>query len=55
MTEQELKLVQQKINNVKSVCFLVETRPGESRESDAGQEEAAVEASADELGEGGQC
>ena len=53
MTEQELESVQQKINNVKSVRFL--TRPGESGESDAGQEESAVEASADKLGEGGQC
>ena len=53
MMEQELESVQQKINNVKSVHFL--TRPGESGESDAGQEESAVEASADKLGEGGQC
>ena len=53
MMEQELESVQQKINNVKSVHFL--TWPEESRESDAGQEESAVEASADELGEGGQC
>mgnify|MGYP006149144829 FL=1 len=30
-------------------------QPGESGESDAGQEESAVEASADEKGEGGQC
>ena len=35
------------------VHFLM--RPGESGESDAGQEESAVEASADKLGEGGQC
>ena len=62
MTEQEIKSVQQKINSVKSVCFLGEMQPGESGEADvvantgiAGQEESAVEASADELGEGGQC
>ena len=53
MTEQELESVQQKINNVKSVRFV--TRPGESGESDAGQEESVVELSADELGEVGQC
>ena len=53
MTEQEIKSVQQKINSVKNVCFLGET--GEARESyvvantaKAGQEESAVEASADE-------
>ena len=43
-------------------CFLGETWQGELGEADvvantgiAGQEESAVEASADKLGEGGQC
>ena len=54
--------MQQKINSVKSVHFWGGTWLGECGEADvmasidkAGQEEAAEEASADELGEGGQC
>ena len=46
MTEQELESVQQKINNVKSVHFLMLL--GKYGKSDAGQRESAVEASADE-------
>ena len=60
--EQEIKSMQQKINSVKSVHFWGGMQPGESRKADvmasigkAGQEEASDEASAEKLGDGGQC